>query len=268
MAKKGKAPKYTENQKAVLKIINDGIESLIKDNPRFENYQDYLKEHIDVKGIEKKFNDIYYDNTKNKSMKPQDARMDAYARTSMYVESGSLLDEKGKKVIAREGKLEARLFDKIFHRPRSQGEIYLNKVADASHELLKIAESGKYNVPEMTKPLMKLQKLGFASPAIAILSENGLIDKSREKYLMKHLYDRVDEGMKEVNTGIEKYVVPEKVAAAVIGFIGVFLMLSNINVTGAIIGENSTISIGIVGVFMIFFALLLYLRPFKKGFKK
>ncbi len=69
----------------------------------------------------------------------------------------------------------------------------------------------------------------------------------------------------------KKSIKPEtfyKISSAVIGFIGTFLILFNLNITGAVISDESTVTSGIIGVFMVFLALLLYLRPLKKSFKK
>ena len=46
------------------------------------------------------------------------------------------------------------------------------------------------------------------------------------------------------------------------------MTLFNLRLTGNVIGGDSNVTLGIVGVFMIFFALLLALRPLKKSFKK
>ena len=83
----------------------------------------------------------------------------------------------------------------------------------------------------------------------------------------------LDIRQKNIPKGLEEIFAPEKetskkVAAAILGFIGTFLILSNLSMTGAVIGGDSTITKGIIGIFMIFFALLIYLRPLKKSFKK
>jgi hypothetical protein len=60
----------------------------------------------------------------------------------------------------------------------------------------------------------------------------------------------------------------QKIAAPIVGFLGLMLMIFNLRITGAVIGEDSTVTMGAFGVFMIFFALLLYTRPLKRNFKK
>jgi hypothetical protein len=59
----------------------------------------------------------------------------------------------------------------------------------------------------------------------------------------------------------------QRIAASVIGIFGIMLMTFNLTITGAVIGENTSISIGTIGMFIVFLALLLFLRPLKKSFK-
>ena len=274
-----------KNQKAIEGLIKEGIEKMIEANPRFANYKGYFLRHADVKGVENMFNEIY-EVSREMGYNSQEARNKAISETRNYISSGSMLDEKGKKalleqgsylildekskkLIKREGKLERSLLQKIT-RPfkKTEGTNYLDRTTETFNELLYIIKEGGYNVPEVEKPLEKLHYLGFASPAIALLAESKLIDKKKERYLLKNLYETHKQYTKEVVSGIEKYVVPQKIAAAVIGFIGTFFLIFNLNMTGAVIGGDSNVTMGILGVFMIFFALMLYLRPLKKSFKK
>ncbi len=275
----------TENQKAIEGLINEGIEKMVEANPRFANYKGYFLRHADIEGVEKKFNEIYEANKEN-GYNSQAARKKAISETRNYIISGSMLDEKGKKAILeqgsvllfdekaerlmeREGRLEKNLFQKMISPfKKTEGTDYLDRTTETFNELLHIIKEGGYKVPEIEKPLVKLHYLGFASPAIALLAQAELIDKKKERYLLKNLYETYKQNTKEVVSGIEKYVVPQKIAAAVMGFIGTFLLIFNLNITGAVIGGDSNITMGILGVFMIFFALMLYLRPLKKSFKK
>jgi hypothetical protein len=266
--KKTSNPRLTENEKVVQSILQQGVNDLLKENPRFVNYQSYLVEHVDRAGIKEKFNEIYETN-KQQGMKVQEARKKAYVETTSYVASGNLLDEKGKTLILREGKLERSLFEKIKNPfKKFSGQQYLNDTTETFGNLLNIMKQGDYNLPEIEKPLENLYRLGFASPAIALLAESNLIDKKKEKYLMKNLYETIKQNTNEVVTGIEKYIIPQKVVASIIGLIGTFLVFSNLKITGAVIGGDSTITMGLAGSFMIFFGLLLFLRPLKKSFKK
>jgi len=80
--------------------------------------------------------------------------------------------------------------------------------------------------------------------------------KGLESYILK---DEEEEKKKEKTA--------QSVAASIIGFAGIMLIIFNLNITGAVIGGNSSITFGIIGVFMIFFALLLFFRPLKRSFK-
>jgi hypothetical protein len=261
-------PRLTENEKVIQNIMQQGVSDLLKENPRFTNYQTYIVEHIDKKGVQGKFNEIY-ETSKQQGMKVQDARKKAYVETTNYVASGNLLDEKGKTLILREGKLERSLFEKIKNPfKRFNGQQYLNDTIETFGNLLDMMKQENYKIPEIEKPLENLYRLGFASPAIALLAESNLIDKKKEKYLMKNLYETIKQNTNEVVTGIEKYIIPQKVVASIIGLIGTFLVFSNLKITGAVIGGDSTITLGLAGSFMIFFGLLLFLRPLKKSFKK
>jgi hypothetical protein len=82
----------------------------------------------------------------------------------------------------------------------------------------------------------------------------------RQKNIPKSLEEIFSPKEEEKETG-------KKIAAAILGFIGAFLILFDLNMTGAVIGGDSTITKGIIGVFMIFFALLIYLKPLKKALK-
>jgi hydrogenase-4 membrane subunit HyfE len=60
----------------------------------------------------------------------------------------------------------------------------------------------------------------------------------------------------------------QRIAASVIAFIGIMFMAFNLTITGAVIGSETKITIGTAGMFMVFFALLLFFRPLKRTFKK
>jgi hypothetical protein len=60
------------------------------------------------------------------------------------------------------------------------------------------------------------------------------------------------------------YIFPRKLFATFIGFIGIMLMLSKLSITGAAIGGGTDLTVGIIGVLFLLFALLLYVKPSKK----
>jgi len=58
-----------------------------------------------------------------------------------------------------------------------------------------------------------------------------------------------------------------KTFASIMGFIGIMLMTFNLTLTGAVIGTETKITMGTIGMFIIFFALLLFFSPLKRSFK-
>jgi hypothetical protein len=146
----------------------------------------------------------------------------------------------------------------------------MKNAMDAFDDLNILMKKGDYEkrLPEITNAVNTLYDLKFLEPAVEVLKEYNLASDRKINYLRKNIYKRAKTETGNLIQGIEKYVVPQKIAAAVIGFIGTFLLLFNLNITGAVIGGDSNITMGIIGVFMVFFALLIYLRPLKKSFKK
>jgi hypothetical protein len=119
--------------------------------------------------------------------------------------------------------------------------------------------------------------------ALKSFKAHGMMDDKLYKSLAQELYKKTsinsEAGRKELESYIlkdeetekkkeDKEKVVQNMAASIIGFAGVLLMLFNLRITGAVIGGDSPVTAGIVGVFMILFALLLFFRPLKRTFKK
>jgi hypothetical protein len=269
MPKKEKNKKEEKKGNPINYAVQQGIESIIGEHPKFANFQEYLLKHIDQKKIQEKFYNLYKE-ASNKGMNEKDAKKHIYKELTNYVASGDVIDDKGKEVILKEGLEEKTgFFHKIFHRTKFDGEKYLNNTMEAFHDLYALFKSGDYakRMPELTQSVATLHDLNFLDPAVDVLKSYGLIDSKKHKFLKENIYKRVGEESEKVIGGIEKYIVPEKIAASIIGFIGVMLIVFNLNITGAAIGNSSNITIGITGVFFIFFALLLFFRPLKRSFK-
>jgi hypothetical protein len=264
----GKKEKPTQDQQVVNYIIKKGVESLVEEHPIFGNFQDYIVGHINQRGIWNKFNETYNNNL-NKGMKPEDAKKSAYYAVENYVTSGNLLDEEGKKVILKEGLQEKTgFFRKVFHKEKL-GEKYLNNTIKTFRDLGDLIKSRDYaqKMPEIAEAINTLENAEFYYAATRILKEGGYIDDKKQKYILNNIYKNLDEQPQKIISGLEKYVFPQKVAALIMSVVGLVLILLNLNITGAVIGGDSTITMGIAGIFMIFFALLIYLRPLKKSFK-
>jgi hypothetical protein len=256
--------------------VQKAIREIVRQHPQFEGSEKYLTKSLDKDLLEEKYYKL--------SQKADEKELDNNAKSiyiskgiSNYILNGFAFDEQGRKVILKKG-LEEKIevdkegfWNRLFKKKETiETGKYLNNTIKAFDDLTDLMKSGDYaeRMPEVSKAITTLYDLKFLDPATDILKEYGLINEEKHAFLKKNIYNKAQEASKEAVTNIEKYVVPQKIAASIIGFIGVMLMLFNLDITGAVIGGDSTVTIGIVGVFMILFAFLLYLRPFKKSFKK
>jgi hypothetical protein len=255
---------------SINSAVKQGIEAIVEEHPKFANFQEYLLKHLDKKKIQEKVYELYEEASKNQ-MNEENAKRYIYNEIADYVASGEVLDERGKKMVLKSGLEEKTGFlHKFFHKQKFDGEKYLNNTMEAFNDLYALFKSGDYaqRMPELTQSVATLHDLNFLDPAVDVLESYGLIDSKKHKFLKENIYKKVGEESKKVVGGIEKYIVPQKVAASIIGFAGIMLLVFNLTITGAVIGSNSQITVGTFGMFMIFFALLLFFRPLKRSFKK
>lgn len=257
----------------IKNAVLSGIEEIVKEHPRFENFQPFLIKHIDEKKLQDKYSELISEaHKKNMTQKEGDAYISK--GISDYVASGSVLDEKGKQVILKNGLEEKskNIFQKLLNKPKFDGEKYLDNTMGAFQDLYALFKSGDYSarMPELTKSVTKLYDLNFLDPAIDVLKAYGLIDKRKHEFLKTQVYKKTGEESKKVVSGIEKYIVaaPEKIAASVIGFFGFALIALNLTITGKVVGGTlSNPSTGIIGLAMIFLALGVLIKKKKEPLK-
>jgi hypothetical protein len=254
---------------SINSAIEQGIEAIVEEHPKFANFQDYLLKHLDKKKIQEKVYELY-EEASAKKMDDKDAKRYIHNEIVDYISSGAVIDEKGKEIILKNS-LEERtgFLHKLFHKPKFDGEKYLNNTMEAFNDLYELFKSGDYSqrMPELTKSVVTLHDLNFLDPAVDVLKSYGLIDSKKHQFLKENIYKRVEEESTKVVGGIEKYIIPKKIAASIMGLVGIMLMFSRLNMTGAVIGIDSTnTTIGIIGIFFVLFALLLFVKPSKKKF--
>ncbi len=261
-------------KKQTGKILNNslktGIENFVKKNPQFANSQEYLLKHIDKNKLQDKYNELYQEALQEK-MNKKELKNHIYSNLPEYVISKESLDDKGKEIILKSGLEEKTgFFNRLFPGPKIRGEKELNNAVEAFRDLYSLLKSGDYSkrMPELTESISSLRNLEVLNPALDIVRAYGLMDDKRYRFLKKEIYKTVREEPKKVIRSIERYIVPEKAAALIIGGIGLVLIFLNLNITGSVIGGNSAITWGIGGIFMVILALLLFFRPLKKSFKK
>ena len=251
--------------------IVEGIDSIMKEHPRFAGFEEYFLKHIDKKKIRENINEL----KKTKGLKGDRLNLFIYQEIAEYVSSGEAFDEKGKNVILKnslEGKTDGRnLLQKLFRKPKFNGEKYLDETMEAFGDLYSLFKTGDYaqRMPELTKSLGTLYDLRFLNPAIDILKENGMIDNKKYNFLKKEVYTKAQESSKNVVGGIEKYFVPQKVAASILGIAGIGLILASSKVTGAVVGiQNNNLAYGIAGVISVAIAVFIFVSSGKKKYKR
>lgn len=244
--------------------IQTGINSLIKSHPRFANFQPYLMEHIDEERIKEKIYNLH-EEAKEKKLEGKEAKYFIGKNLANYVASGEMIDEKGKKVILKNSLEEkAGFFHKLFHKPKSNGEEYLDNTMEAFQDLYALFKSGDYakRMPELTESVATLHDMQFLDPAVDVLKSHGLIDDKKYNFLKENIYKKVGEEYGKVVSGIEKRIIPgayQKIAASIFLIFGAFLLITNISITGAVIGSVKHSVKGIVGVSSMIFSAILFL---------
>ena len=63
---------------------------------------------------------------------------------------------------------------------------------------------------------------------------------------------------------VERHLTYQKIATGTIGFFGMILIITNLRMTGAAVGSLSHLTLGILGMGMAAFALLVFLKNQKK----
>ncbi len=265
MAKKTK--KHSDpKQEIITSAINLGVGEVIRLHPRFVNSGYYILSHINSDNLSKMFDELYTFAQKNEVPKE---RIGEYITKGLanYIASGKALDDSGKERILRNGleeKATRGLFGRGSARRELEGDRYLDQVIGAWNKINELAKEGGSELPEeMTRPMQYLSRLGFAIPATEILEENGLIDKSQysqiKENIRKGAYESHNEGLKR----LEEYSKYQKVAALILGVIGVSLLLaSGLNLTGGVIGTavGKNILLSLIGTVSFLASLVLLIK--------
>lgn len=252
--------------------ILEGIDSILKEHPRFAGFEEYFIKHIDKKKIRDNISAL---KDKTKGMRGDEIHSFIYQEIADYVSSGEAFDKKGKNVILKnslEGKTDGRtLLQKLFRKPKFDGEKYLDETMEAFGDLYSLFKTGDYanRMPELTKSVTTLYDLRFLNPAIDILKENGMIDDKKYSFLKREVYSKAQEASSNVVGGIEKYFVPEKVAASILGIFGISLIAMSSKITGSVIGaQNFDWVSEVAGIILTIIAVLIALALRKKPKKK
>lgn len=286
MAKKTKSkPAQIAVNELINSAVQEGVGAIVKDHPRFKNYEEFILKHLDKKELNQKFNELY-NTILSKKVSPDDAARYIHRGLANYVASGALFDDAGKEVILKkslEEKAKTGFFKGFFARRKLEGEKYLDNTVEAFQDLYGLMQQGKYaeRMPEVAESLQTIYDVGFLDPALDILKHYRLIDKSKYNSIKNLVIKKTEEAREGVIKGIEKYATAienrqesdkyqqeekhpyRKAAAFIFGILGIFFLLnSKLEVTGAIIGASKNDSI--MGILLIIISFLLFFIGFRK----
>lgn len=272
--------------------VKAGLNNLIYSNSGLKNYSVFIMNNLDYKKINNLTNELQKKYEKEEIPDEEKNKL-IYDNLENYVASGRALKDTAIQTLldaSQEGKLNKGVLEKIveFFKPNKFGGAkYFEKVRNAygdMYDILSQDEIAQQKIPELAKAAETLRMYGFLDTTLKNLKAHGVMDEKEFRRLQGMNYEnaviRAEKGKKGVGRYIEKEKeelekeeqeesdLEKKIAAFIIGLVGFAFVLLNLNITGAVIGENSTITMGIVGIFLIFFALMLFLRPLKKSFKK
>ena len=285
-----KKQKQSSGEDLSHQAIKYGLNKLLSSNRSLrENYSVFVMNSVDYNKIDN-FLEEARTRYEKQDISPEEKTKLIYQGLADYVASAKALKDETIQTLfdkGKEGKLDRSFLEKIvnyFNPGKSKGIEYFEKARNAyadMYDILAQNEIAQEKIPELTKATESMKMYGFLDVALKNFKAHGVIDDKRYKELSKSVYETAVTRTKKGIKGLEDHILKEKqeleieeketgkkVAAAILGFIGTFLILSNLSMTGAVIGGDSTITTGIIGIFMIFFALLIYLRPLKKSFKK
>jgi hypothetical protein len=126
-----------------------------------------------------------------------------------------------------------------------------------------------------------MKMYGYLDVALKSFKAHGMMDDKTYKKLSRTLYENTMTKSEEGKKGLEAYIynlgiekkkeesqAHQKIAASILGFVGIMIMLFNMNITGAVIGGNTQVKMGgIVGILLVFAAAFLFVNPIKRNFK-
>lgn len=255
--------------------INQGFQELMESHPIFKDYQKVIQNHVDQKKIKTKLGELI----SNKKIDPRNISKEEAKylseELSNYVSSGNVLDEKGQEIILGKG-LEEKVSTGFIGKVRSffrreddsEGVEYLEKAISAAEDLKQIFGNDKYGkrMPEISKAVSTLENIGSLYSAARVLKANNWINESQYQNMVGKVYDIARESPKKIKEAVETRITDsyKKIAASIFGIIGLFMVVSNLTMTGGAIGVSSG-SASFAGISLIFLAFVLF---FIKGKKK
>jgi hypothetical protein len=266
------------------KAIQVGLNALISSEPELKNYAVLINNNIDAKKIYSFINGVK-EELKKEDISYEEKKKTIYESLANYVASGNALKETARQTIlerSHEGKFDRSFLEKIveiFKPHKFEGEKYFEKSRNLysdMYDILSQDKAAQEEIPELTKAAKAMKMYGYLDVALKSFKAHGMMDDKTYKKLSQTLYKNTMTKSEEGKKGLENYIlsreheekqneVKQKIAASVLGFAGIMIMLFNLTITGAVIGENSQVKLGgIIGMILLFIGGFLFVKPLKK----
>jgi len=248
--------------------VQNGITDIIESRPRFRN-TDFSK-YIDSKKLNEAVKRTYNALSKEKLSEEKTVE---YLREviTAYVAQGSIFNEIGQKLVL-EGGLGKRdrmnPLEKALNvvtlgiLPRKKPD-NLENIFGAHQNIYNLFKSGDYaqRMPELAIAAETIDKMGFLDTSLDTLYAHGQMDQRKYKFLKKALSEKTEEANRDYLTNQEKYIMQpyQKAAAFILGIVGIVAILgSGKIITGGIIGTLNATGLGIAGIVLLFFSIILF----------
>ena len=254
---------FRTRDELLREAIADGLERTVEKNPLFKGKEKALVGYLDTTKLKKHFWESYAKKSDDGKKRLTDKDMlELENDLANYIGLGHAFNKRGKEFVlsaslkkaakgdwkdyARKGDLAKAVQiwgSKKFLKKRD----YIARATVSFSNLKKLMETGDYaqRMPELSKAVTGVYDTGFFDAAASALFQGKLLDPAKYKTLVNNIYKKAEEGTKQVTKTLEQYVMP-KVTGAILGIVGLGVILSANSLTGAVIGTSQTNPIAIL----------------------
>jgi len=289
---KSKIKKGASKINVVDLAIKKGVDIIVDANPRLKNYESFIVKNISKKNLNNQIGELKDYLSKRDDLDDNSKEDLFYNNLVDYVSSGESLNRGAKEIILKKSILERekkwfggknqgtyKFYNPIKHPIKALGSWKtlrplvrpgrtlhgLNKLENtlgAFNNLYQLAEHQGADEIGVKKSMKTIDTLGnFASPALDVLKEYGLINNWKYSKLNKALTKRVHKESKYTIGKLQDYITDYKVAASILGLFGFGLIAaSGLRLTGNVIGGVSNLGAGLIGGLFLLIATGLFLR--------
>jgi len=265
MAKKGKrAPQGVLSFRKEIfdEGVSRGLDYFLDAHPEFKGNEKVLIGYINKKELNDYVTQEFANVLRSGRVGHQET-LDLVAKIAEEVSSGNFFNKQGKGFLLentrlkkyagksawdffRHGKIGAG-FEILKAKGALKRKDYLDQASQAFTGLYELMKTGDYakRMPDLAEAVTDVYDAGFFGAAVDILNQGGVLGKGRYNTLKRAIHSGAEDRVKRVTTAIEKYAMPQRAAAAIIGILGLGVLLSANTLTGAVVGATSTNPIAI-----------------------